>query len=118
MSVWFICGAAGGLGATLYALRGFYRAVGPQRDEDPRFRYDPSWTWWYIFRPLLGIVLGLLGYVAVRVALSPVRVPPPADEQSILSFVSIAFISGFGLTRVLAWLDRRVKAVFGEGEES
>lgn len=118
VGVWFLCGAAGGLGATLYALRGFYWAVGPQRGDDSRFRYDPSWTWWYIFRPILGSVLGLVGYVAVRVALSPVRVPAPADEQSILPFVAIAFISGFGLTRVLAWLDRRVRAVFGEGDES
>ena len=118
VGVWFHCGAAGGLGATLYALRGFYWSVGPQRAESRRFTYDPSWTWWYVLRPIAGSILGLIGYVAARVALSPVRVPGPLDEQSALPFIAISFAAGFGLTRVLAWLDRRVAALFRDGGQS
>lgn len=118
LSVWFHCWAAGGLGATLYALRGFYWSVGPQRADQERFTYDPSWTWWYVLRPIAGSVLGLIGYVAARVARSPVRVPGPMDEQSALPFIAIGFAAGFSLTRVLAWLDRRVVALFGDGDES
>ena len=39
---WFLSGIAGGVGAGLYAVRGFYRAVGPPRRDDPRGRYDPA----------------------------------------------------------------------------
>ena len=71
-----------------------------------------------MLRPIAGSILGLIGYVAARVALSPVRVPGPLDEQSALPFIAISFAAGFGLTRVLAWLDRRVAALFRDGGQS
>ena len=52
--------------------------------------------------------------VAIRLALSPLNVPAPVDERSTLPFVAIAFIAGFGLTRILEWRDRTVDELLGE----
>src|SRR5687767_9639743 len=51
-AIWTYAFASGGIGATLYTIRGFYQAVGPQRVDNPRYHYDPNWTVWYFMRPL------------------------------------------------------------------
>ena len=114
VGIWFYCWAAGGLGATLDALRGSYWSVGLKGTGRPVLILDPSSTWWYAVRPVAGSLLGLVGYVAVRLALSPVNVPAPVDERSTLPFVAIAFIAGFALMRALVWRDRTVDELLGE----
>lgn len=109
---WFLSGIAGGVGAGLYAVRGFYRAVGPPRRDDPRGRYDPRWTWWYFMRPLLGVPLGLVGYGAARTALNVVRASAPTDEATLLPFLAVAFVAGFSATELMNWLQRRGETIF------
>ena len=79
VGIWFYCWAAGGLGATLDALRGSYWSVGLKGTGRPVLILDPSSTWWYAVRPMAGSLLGLVGYVAARLALSP-REPPCASR--------------------------------------
>ena len=114
VGIWFYCWAAGGLGATLDALRGLYWSDGLEREGRPVLILDPSSTWWYAVRPVAGSLLGLVGYVAVRLALSPLNIPTPVDERSTLPFVAIAFIAGFALTRILKWRDRTIDELRGE----
>lgn len=116
IAIWFCCWAAGGLGATLDAVRGLYWSVGLERAGQPLPILDPSSTWWYVVRPLAGSLLGLVGYVAVRLVLSPLNVPAPVDEQSMLPFVAVAFAAGFGLMRLIEWRDRTVDNLFSESE--
>lgn len=113
LSIWFYCASAGGLGATVYAARGFYQAIGPQDPTNPRYQYDPDWTWWYFIRPVLGGVMGLVGYVALRVILTPVGVDRPTTESAVLAFVAVSFAAGFSLTTVLGWLDEWSRSLFG-----
>ena len=114
VGVWFYCGVAGGLGAMLDVLRGSYWSIGLKGTGRPVLILDPSSTWWYAVRPVAGSLLGLVGYVAVRLALSPLNVPAPVDERSTLPFIAIAFVAGFALMRILEWRDRTVDELLGE----
>ena len=114
LAAWFYCAGAGGLGATVYAARGFYWAVGPQDLTNSRYQYDPNWTWWYFLRPLMGSVVGLVGYVALRVILTPVGVGRPESESALLAFAAVSFAAGFSLTTVLNWLDQWSKGLFAK----
>ena len=114
VGVWFYCGIAGGLGALLDVLRGSYWSTGLKGTGRPILLLDPSSTWWYAVRPVAGSLLGLVGYVAVRIALSPLNVPAPVDERSTLPFIAIAFVAGFALMRILTWRDRTVDELLGE----
>ena len=114
--IWFCCWAAGGLGATLDAVRGLYWSAGLERTGRPLLILDPSSAWWYVVRPVAGSLLGLVGYVAVRLVLSPLNVPAPVDEQSMLLFVAVAFAAGFGLTRLIGWRDKTVDNLLAESE--
>lgn len=111
-SIWPSCYAAGGIGATSYAMRGFYQAAGPRRADEPRYHYDPNWTWWYVLRPVMGGVVGVVGYVAVRVLLTPLDVPRPQSESAYLSFSAIAFFAGYSLTQLFDWLRQAAAGVF------
>ena len=111
-AVWAYVYAAGGLGATLFAGRGFYWAVGPQNADIPKYNYDPNWTWWYLLRPWFGGLLGLIGYGALRVVLTPAGVSTPDEGSETLFYAAVAFASGFSLTQVLAWLDNWARSLF------
>ena len=116
VAIWFFAWAAGGLGATLEALRGLYWSVGIKRAGGPVPLLDPASTWWYVLRPVAGSLLGVIGYVAVRLVLSPLNVPAPVNEQSMLPFIAVAFAAGFGLMRVVAWRDGTVDNLLADSE--
>lgn len=109
---WPLTVAAGGMGATLYTIRGFYWAVGPQSDSNALYQYDPNWTWWYFLRPLIGALIGILAYVVTRVVLTPFGLPAPTSSTEVSSHMLVAFGAGFSLTQVLSWLGRWISAVF------
>ena len=110
--IWMFCFAAGGIGSTLYTIRGFYHAVGPQNPDIPQYQYDPNWTFWYFFRPLIGGIMGIVGYVTSRLTLTPVDVPEVESASSALSYMAVAFLGGFGASELLEWLRDRARSTF------
>jgi hypothetical protein len=53
---------SGVLGSFMHAAQSFAMYVGNQQ-------LTPSWAWWYLFRPPIGAVLGLLFYFVLRAGL-------------------------------------------------
>jgi len=103
------------LGAGIYAFRGFYWAIGPQSATERRFQYDPNWTPWYVARPAMGAVLGVLTFAVVRSGVGLIATPSSSGTSSAAYFV-FAFLAGFAVTEVLEWLNRSARKVF-RGEE-
>ena len=51
--------AAGALGSHVHAATSFASFVGNNR-------LEPSWTWWYLLRPFIGMPLALTVYFVIR----------------------------------------------------
>ncbi len=106
------CVAGSLLGATAYSFRGFYWAVGPQSDTNPRYRYDPNWTFWYVARPIAGMVLGAVIYAALRAGVASLGAPS-TDATAAASYFVAGFLAGFASTEFFAWLERLATRTFG-----
>ncbi|OHD26776.1 MAG: hypothetical protein A2086_02665 [Spirochaetes bacterium GWD1_27_9] len=50
---------AGALGSLILALRSFTKYVGTGN-------FDGSWTWWYLIKPFMGALLGLIFYFLIK----------------------------------------------------
>ena len=49
----FYVGASGGIGGSIYSIRGFYQNLGGKT-------FETNWIWWYIFRPVISTFLMLV----------------------------------------------------------
>lgn len=80
---------AGLLGSIVYMTRGFYQSVAEGKDSNRSFDFD-KWIWWYLFRPILGIIAGGIAFFIVYLAFDL--------EQSLKNQVAIylvGFLSGY-----------------------
>jgi hypothetical protein len=100
---------SGGLGATIYALHGFLRAVGPQRLESWKYRYDPSWTWWYLSWPFVGATIGVVSYGALTTGIEVLG----TDDTSKTAYAVVAFLTGLNARAVLEVMRKKVKERLG-----
>ena len=102
----------GSVGATLFAIRGFYWAVGPQSKDNPRYQYDPNWTWWYILRPLMGGFLGVFAYTAVRIGLATLGSTTSTSATATTTYFAVAFLAGYATTEFLEWASNVARRIF------
>lgn len=109
---------AGLLGATVYAFRGFYWAVGPQSADVRKYQYDPNWTWWYIARPLLGIFLGAFAHAIVRGGLATFGGSFDVNSPQQAAHFALGFLAGFAATEVLAWFSDAATRIFKKGGDN
>jgi hypothetical protein len=94
----------GVIGAAVFAFHGFCVAAGPQVYDNPKWHYDPNWTWWYIASPPLGGFLALIAYFLVKAGVGQLGTEA-TDTQSNVGFLAVGALAGFSTKRVLAWLD-------------
>ena len=108
---------SGGLGAGVFALRGFYWAAGPQHPTKRRFQYDPNFTLWYVARPLMGAVLGAFAYALIRAGVGAFGTAS-TDGGASAAYFAIAFLAGFSVTEVMTWFYRTAKRIFSAPERA
>ena len=94
----------GGLGSTVYSIRGFYWSSGPQRDDEPRYQFDPNFVWWYMFRPAIGAFLGAAVYALVRGGVATFGVSADESSTALAAYFGLAFLAGFALHELLGWI--------------
>ncbi len=86
-------GCSGGIGGTIYSIRGFYQNLG-------QGNFQLNWVWWYIFRPIISIVIGIFVYFLIAGGLMSFGLISETDySKGLLFFCGIAFLSGFSFTR-------------------
>jgi hypothetical protein len=107
----FYLGSAGGLGGTIYCIRGYYKAL-IRRPKQP---FDLNYTWWYIFRPFLSIVVGVFVYFLIvggLLSVSTVSVSQVDLTKSIPFYCALSFIGGFSFTQFADKLEELAETVF------
>ncbi|OGY41073.1 MAG: hypothetical protein A2Y82_01545 [Candidatus Buchananbacteria bacterium RBG_13_36_9] len=84
--LFFYATFAGLLGSTVYMTRGFYQNI-----VDPNKNFDANtWIWWYLCRPILGLVIGAASFFIAYLALDLEQTFK--NQMAILLF---GFIAGF-----------------------
>lgn len=86
-------GSAGGLGGTIYCIRGYYKARNGGR-------FNLNFSWWYIYRPFVSIVAGVFAYFLILGGLLTLTVGDvsQAVTKGIPLYCVISFLAGFAFT--------------------
>lgn len=104
-------GSSGGLGGTIYCIRGFYQNLG-----ENNFKFN--WTWWYIFRPLISVVIGVVVYfIIVGGLLSLGSVSEVNYSKSVMFYCAVSFLAGFSFTQFADKLEDLSSTLFSKKKE-
>lgn len=104
-------GSSGGIGGTLYCIRGFYKHLA---EGD----FTLGFTWWYIFRPFISTVVGVFAYFLIVGGLLSMGLTLEGDpSRSVMFYCAVAFLAGFSLTRFAELADRLSSTLFQKKEE-
>jgi hypothetical protein len=88
----FFVGASGGIGGCLYSIRGFYQNIGGDT-------FDSKWVWWYIFRPIISVVVGVFSYFLIVGGLMSISFSSEVTfSKGIMFYCAVAFLAGFSFT--------------------
>lgn len=107
-----IIACSGGIGGTIYAIRGFYQNLG-----DGIFDFN-KWIWWYIFRPGMSAIIGVFVYfLIVGGLLSIGNVSDINYSKGLMFYSALAFLAGFSFTQFANKLDEIASAIFAKKGE-
>ncbi len=119
MRAHFICGTFGMLGASMAAIRKYYKTLitySTNIANNNNVSLDWSWGWvyYYLTRPLLGAILGALTYTLSFIGFQIISSGNQIDfsPQGQYLLYSIALISGFSVSHVLDRLENVSKQMF------
>ncbi len=107
-----IIACSGGIGGTLYSIRGFYQNLG-----QGIFNFD-NWVWWYIFRPVMSSAIGVFVYfLIVGGLLSIGNISEVNYSKGLMFYSAIAFLAGFSFTQFANKLEEIASTIFSKKEE-
>lgn len=99
----------GGIGGTTYSIYGLYKHTA-KGDFDSNYRY------WYLFRSLLGALLGMMVYFLIQGGLFAFAQDPSKDAfQTKALLVGTAFLAGFSTNQFIDKLKELSQALWGAG---
>ena len=105
-------GSSGGIGGTIYSIRGFYQNLGKNN-------FELNWTWWYIFRPFISIVIGVFVYfLIVGGLLSLGSISDVNYSKSVMFYCGISFLAGFSFTQFADKLEEVSSTLFAKKKEN
>jgi len=101
-------GSSGGIGGTIYCIRGFYKSVTYKQ-------FDFRLTWWYIFRPFISIVMGIFAYFFIVGGLLSLGSISVVDySRSVMFYCAISFLAGFSFTQFADKLEELASTMFAK----
>jgi len=100
-------GCSGGLGGTIYSIRGYYQNLASGT-------FALNWGWWYLFRPLISVVMGIFTYFFILGGLLVVSTGSAGESGNLMLYGSIAFLAGFSFSRFADKLEEIATAVFSK----
>jgi len=104
-------GSSGGIGGTIYCIRGFYQNLG-----ENNFKFN--WTWWYIFRPLISVVIGVFVYfLLLGGLLSLGSVSEVNYSKNVMFYCALSFLAGFSFTQFADKLEELSSTLFLKKKE-
>ncbi|WP_459202474.1 hypothetical protein [Methanococcus sp. CF] len=103
-------GCSGGLGGTIYSIRGFYQAI-------IQNKFSLDFTWWYLFRPLISFVTGSFVYFFIIGGLLVISSSNNNSSESIMFYCSLSFLAGFSFSRFTDKLEEIATAIFSKKDK-
>jgi hypothetical protein len=104
-------GSSGGIGGTIYCIRAFYKNLASGK-------FDLKWTWWFIFRPFISIVIGVFAYFLIVGGLLSLGSISEVDySRSVMFYCAISFLAGFSFTQFADKLEELALTMFGKKKE-
>ena len=101
-----LCAMAGGIGGTLYCLRGVYLNACVRRN------WDASWLPWYFLRPVTSAVSGSAAWLFLSAGLLVLQADA-GQASGDIGFYALAFIAGLNVDRFLGRIEEVARATFG-----
>ncbi|MGA1822369.1 MAG: hypothetical protein ACMUIG_07570 [Thermoplasmatota archaeon] len=95
----------GGLGGTLYALRGYAMHM-HQMD------FNFKWESWYYIRPFLGFIMGFVSYLIIAGGLMVLENSSMTDGNVVFFYMAVAFLAGFSVKQFIDKLHDIAKSIF------
>ena len=105
-SVPFLCAITGGVGGLVYCLRGIYLNACVHN------RWDLKWWPWYVLRPIVSILCGLVSYLFLKAGLL-VLDASQNPEGNQLGFYALAFIAGLNVDKFIGKIEDLAQATWG-----
>ncbi len=106
-----IIACSGGIGGTLYAIRGFYQSLAKGI-----FNFD-NWAWWYIFRPLMSAVIGVFVSFLIIGGILVIGSGGLNYSRGLMFYSAIAFLAGFSFTQFANKLEEIASTIFAKKED-
>jgi hypothetical protein len=105
-------GCSGGIGGTIYCIRSFYKNLVGNK-------FNLIWTWWYIYRPFMSIVIGVFVYfLIIGGLLSLGSVSEVNYSKSVMFYCSVSFLAGFSFTQFANKLEELASTLFAKKENN
>ncbi|MFW6129474.1 MAG: hypothetical protein ACOC6P_04435 [Candidatus Aminicenantaceae bacterium] len=104
-------GCLGGIGGTIYCIRGFYQNLG-------QGNFNFAWTWWYLFRPFISVIVGIFVYFLIVGGLLSIGSANEINyEKGVMLYCAIAFLAGFSFTQFADKLEELASTLFSKKKE-
>jgi hypothetical protein len=100
------CTLIGGLGGSIYCLRGVYL------NACVRGSWDDQWQPWYYIRPLVSHLCGAVSFLFLRAGLLLLEAQP-REQTSDLGFLALAFIAGLNVDKFISKIEDIAQATWG-----
>lgn len=100
------CTLSGGFGGVLYCLRGVYL------NYSVRKQWDKVWYPWYIIRPIVSMLTGVISFIFLKAGLLVLEARPK-DESTFLGFYALAFVAGLNVDKFISKIEDLAQATWG-----
>ena len=100
------CGFCGGLGGLIYLFRAIYLRSCVHDD------WDGGWMPWYIIRPIVSVLCGLVAFIFLSAGLIILDGSRPEDASE-FGFYALAILAGLNVDRFVGRVEEVGKSVFG-----
>jgi hypothetical protein len=101
-----MCGLVGGIGGSIYCLRGVYL------NASVRKAWDDTWQPWYYIRPIVSHLCGAVSFLFLKAGLLLLDAKQ-SDESSALGFLALAVIAGLNVDKFMNKLEEVAQATWG-----
>ncbi len=102
---------SGGIGGTIYCIRGFYKNLGSDS-------FEAKWTWWYVFRPIISAIIGLFAYFMIVGGLMSISNSPDVNySKSVMFYCAVSFLAGFSFTKFMEKIDLISGTLFSNNDK-
>lgn len=105
-SLAYQCALIGAVGGIVYCLRAVYlhRSV--------RNSWDPNWTTWYIIRPIVSSIVGLVAFIFLNAGLLVLDAEHKTSSNH-YGFLALSFVAGLNVDRFLVKIEDIARTAWG-----